>query len=270
MKNRIYNQLSESYNELFFLLLNHFVSNCNTYDSEYAVFYPSFGVKEREPCDFLILGQAVKGWSSNFYSQDEKIDVKNQLVDCIYQSNKFYEPDNHNPLDWVNVRWTKSTFNEEVEGKIDKKDFYLMSGDYFTYRSFFWKVTYRLINNYFGYDKSSWEWSKKMVYSNLYKIAPMDKNPIYEEKKLQEDYCIRLLKKELEELNPKYCIVMTNLEWWKPFQKGLNTKVLTIDNNLYEVISFEEFNNTKIIVTTRPFIGDADVHVKQILTLIKN
>ena len=105
-----------------------------------------------------------------------------------------------------------------------------------------------------------------MVWSNLYKIAPLRGNPDSYIKSLQQEFAIELVRKEIEELKPKYCIVLTNEEWWEPFRNGLNSNILHRYNS--RVITIEQINNTKIIVTTRPFRGSSNAHVEEILNSI--
>jgi hypothetical protein len=109
-----------------------------------------------------------------------------------------------------------------------------------------------------------------MVWSNLYKVAPDGSNPNEIEKKMQEETSIKLLKKELDELKPKYCIVLTNKSWWLPFQEKLGFKNLSIPANLSEIEIINKYNNTLILVTTRSRVGAGEIHVKQILELVKS
>jgi hypothetical protein len=84
------------------------------------------------------------------------------------------------------------------------------------------------------------------------------------------EHSIELVKKEIREINPRYCIVITNDSWWEPFRKKLQTKQLTLPKSTDSVIeSVETFENTKIIVTTRPFAGSSNIHVEEILKYLK-
>ncbi|MBK7856121.1 MAG: hypothetical protein IPJ79_15635 [Bacteroidetes bacterium] len=58
--------------------------------------------------------------------------------------------------------------------------------------------------------------------------------------------------------------MLTNSIWWKPFAEGLQTKK-TETNSSGIIQSIEEFNGTKIIVTSRPARGNSDMHVKEIM-----
>jgi hypothetical protein len=265
MENPIYNKLSEKYDQLFTDQIIDFIQKFpEKSETGYVNFYPSFGVKPGDKCDFIIYGQALNGWGASFKLNERVEDIKARVKESIAYSNEFYEPKNHCPLDWVNVHWSASTYHQYTD-TIEAQEFYKKM-DYFTFRSFFWNVTYKLISSYYKFGNTSFEWARKMVWSNLYKIAPLRGNPDSYIKSLQQEFAIELVRKEIEELKPKYCIVLTNEEWWEPFRNGLNSNILHRYNS--RVITIEQINNTKIIVTTRPFRGSSNAHVEEILNSI--
>lgn len=259
--------MSDSYEEIFLRNIIEFNRKANI-DRKYAVFYPSLGAPKKDTPDFLIYGQAVNGWEPVF-NVSEDIQQQKLLKIAIENSNDYYIEKDHSPLDWVNVYWSKGNYSKYITSQ-SEREFYPPK-DYSTYRSFFWNVTYKLICRYYELDENSWEWSKKMVWSNLYKIAPEEnRNPSDEECFWQEKLSIELVRKEIEEINPKFCIVLTNNSWWQPFRERLKTNVLTVSKEANSIIqSYEKYKNTKIIVTTRPFIGNSNNHANQILELIK-
>jgi hypothetical protein len=263
MDNECYNKLSNEYDNLFQENIETFNKNCNSKENEYCVFYPSFGIDRDGICEFLIYGQAVNIWEPNF----KPIECKDssELIKHAYKfSNSFYENEKHNPLDWVNVFWSKNTYKNEVGDSKSKEAFYEPM-DYQVFRSFFWQVTYKTICEYLKLGYNSNDWTKKMVWSNLYKIAPANGgNPNNNEIEWQKEKSFELVKKEIDELKPKFIIVLTNDSWWEEFRKYLNSKSLPIKNEI--ITSVEKYNDfSKIIVTTRPFSGDSNNHVKAIL-----
>jgi len=272
MNEEIFNKLSEKYDSLFIENIEAFKKAANS-AGEYCVFYPSFGIRNNEKCDFLILGQAPNGWSPNFKTSDTLNSIK--LCQESYEYSNSYCKDfkerEHNPLDWVNVYWSKSTYQNEISNNACK-DFYEKL-DYFTFHSFFWNVVYKTICDYnkneFKDGRNSWEWTKKMVWSNLYKIAPADgNNPDDYEQEWQRKLSLELIKREIDELNPKFCIVITNLSWWEPFQEFLKpTNIREYETE--EIQSMQSYNNTKIIVTKRPACGKSDNYANEILKIIK-
>ena len=228
-------------------------------------FYPSFGITSGERCDLLFYGQALNGWSEGF-DVDKKIHSR-KIEQSIIASNRYFKKNNHTPLDWVNVRWTNSIF-DSITKDPDAKEFYSNGTRYRTFRSFFWNVVYKLTSDFHGFNRESWDWSKKVVWSNLYKIAEDGKNPTPFQKETQIHFTAELIKREIEELNPKYCIVLSNYHWWDAFHHYLKTKSESFNRSLSSIEGVERFKETKIIITSRPRLGNSNNHVSQILQLL--
>lgn len=253
------NWLSANYHELFLKNIKEFMKSNNRFD-DYGVFYPLIAKKD---ADFLVYGQAVNGWSIT--TNKNKPIGYDFVLDTITHSNRCFidKKVKHSPLDWVNVYWSKQTYNEFVITK-KRRNFY-NPVNYTCSRSFFWNVVYKLINKYYGFDENIWDWSKKLVWSNLYKIAPAEGlNPNADEIAVQQPLSIELVKRELEEIKPKYCIVLTNYSWWEAFAAALKTKKIDAPKDGI-IESVEQYKNTKIIVTTRPFAGSSNMHIEKIL-----
>jgi len=268
-KEEIYNQLSADYNHLYLQAIHDFqnkYASQNKSNKYYVNFYPSFGIRRNEPCDFLFYGQAVNGWESGFHTQKKATQAN--IQNSISASNSFLEVENQCPLDWVNVMWSSSTYRQYTKNK-PAKEFY-KGLPYRAFRSFFWNVTYKVISDYYpGFDRDGLQWSKKLIWSNLYKIAPKRGNPGNYDQLYQRPMAIELVKKELEELTPKYCIVLTNDEWWAPFRSGIKTEKLSKTTGSSCIQSVEKFQDTLIIVTSRPRVGNSERRVKAILAAIK-
>ncbi len=253
------NWLSANYHELFLNNIKAFMKSKNRID-EYGVFYPLIAKKD---ADFLVYGQAVNGW--NMITNKNTSIGYDFVLNAIIFSNKCFidKKVKHSPLDWVNVYWSKSTYEAFVITK-KRRDFY-NPVNYECNRSFFWNVVYKLINKYYGFDENSWDWSKKLVWSNLYKIAPAEGlNPNADEIAIQQPLSIELVKRELEEIKPKYCIVLTNYSGWEPFAAALKTKKIEAPKDGI-IESVEQYKNTKIIITTRPFAGSSNMHVEKLI-----
>jgi hypothetical protein len=269
----LYNELSKSYDELFIRNINKYIINSENQENanvDYNVFYPSFGVRKNEPCEFLIYGQACNEWPVKFNTKEHNtlLNTKELLLEAKVYSNGYYEDgdDVHNPLDWINIYWSKKTYKENVQTL--RKLQYYDDFKYKAYSSFFWNVIYKTISDYYHFDRNKWCWSSKLVWSNLYKIAPTTGNPSNFEKSLQEIISVQLVKMEIEEINPKYCIVLTNREWWEPFQHEFNLNDFG-KNEFSEIEAVQKYKNTIIIITTRPFRSGNEKHVSQILEVIK-
>jgi hypothetical protein len=250
---KVYNELSKQYDSLFLSNLQRFIDGIKNTDyflKDYVTFYPSFGVIKDKPVEFI-----------------------NDVIIAKQFSNKYPDNSNFTPLDWVNVNWSSSEFGYYLKNHIDVAQFFRnenTNNSYKAYRSFFWNTVYKTVSDYYQLQRGSIDWSKKIVWSNLYKIAPDGANPNEFEKEIQLDLGFKLFESELSELQPKYCVLLTNESWWLPFQKKLDTIVHKIPSHLNLITNFETLNNTKIIVTTRPRFGNGEEHTKQILEIIQN
>jgi hypothetical protein len=257
-----YNRLSSSYNTKMLELLNHFQNNKqlkqSQSDKEYCLFYPSFGVlKNNIPIDFLIYGQAVNGWANDFSFGDKK--DMDFVAKAIEFSNTINEGE-LSPLDWVNINWTNST-------KLNAKEQSRIEG-YQVFRSFFWNVCYKLVSDYYGLDREKRCWCKHMVWSNLMKIAPKNSgNPNWKDRIEQKAGCIELFKMELDELNPKFAILLTNYLWAEEFVKALKCKSIVQDADA-NIQFIGQYNETQVIVTKRPFMGKSEEWLKELLGVI--
>ncbi|MDZ4757489.1 MAG: hypothetical protein SGJ10_05040 [Bacteroidota bacterium] len=135
-----YNKFSQEYDKLFAENIVSFIKNIKAkkdLKGNYRLFYPSFGVKENEKCDFIIYGQAVKDWSPDISLLEDKRSIADKVKESIIYSNSYLE--NHCPLDWVNVYWSKKSYTLNTLKK-EAEEFYPPI-DYTTSRSFFWECS---------------------------------------------------------------------------------------------------------------------------------
>jgi hypothetical protein len=268
----IYNQFSTKYNQTYLQNLLEFQCRASQFycEGEYFVdFYPSFGTKPGGDTDFLVYGQAVGGWGTGIGSHTPL--EHDKLEKSITFSNSYCGAKGHCPLDWVNVQWTKTLYTGHMSDPILRAHYEIRDPNYWAHRSFFWNTTFKTISDYYSYDREDWDWTKQMVWSNLYKIAPEESNPNQVQMLMQQPLAYELVKLEIEELQPKYCIVLTNREWWLPFGYYLNTKPIEYDKSLFgEIVSLEQYQSTIIIVTSRPRWGTGEVHAKHICDLLKS
>ncbi|MEO8588551.1 MAG: hypothetical protein ABI432_04215 [Flavobacteriales bacterium] len=230
----------------------------------YTDFYPSIGVPTDKPVDLLVYGQAVGGWQT-------ELDYCHLLPAGRVNESRDYSNDlanSHTPLDWVNLMWSKHVTEEHIDRR---KAHVKRYGAYIPSRSFFWQVTTYFMQVKFELTEPYWDWADRVVWSNLYKIAPQkDKwhpNPSDEDCVLQRPECVRLVELELKELKPKYCLVLTNDEWWAHFRTGLGTKQVARPTE-GPVQSVEQFGATRIVVTKRPYVGRYKEHVQRIMEFV--
>ena len=258
----MYRSLSLEYDRLYQEQLEAFQQRLvNTYPQHtgYTDFYPAIGVPAHAPVvDLLVYGQAVGGWQPNHdYAQPVP---KSRTAQSREQSNGHYGTDS--PLDWVNAMWSKS---EHAQLEPARLDYYMKLGDYNPSRSFFWQVTTYFIQQKFNVEPSCWKWTEHLVWSNLYKIATQTDNPSEADRILQRPECVGLVRQELMELQPKYCLVLTNDAWWSHFRTGLPTELMAEINDEY-IERVERFGPTTIVVVKRPRVGSYKKTVDRILS----
>lgn len=265
-----YRKFSQHYSDIFTQNILAFNKAALLQDKnnteKYSMFYPQFGAKENTENTFLVYGQAVLNWQEEFLIKDGEKTIIDKVAKSIVYSNDYFVAAGHNPLDWVNVFWNKASYAEYSE--IPALTTYYKPMAYKANKSFFWNVVYKLVCDHsLNADRNNPKWTEKVIWSNLYKITGDRRNPTNDECLWQEALSVELVKKEIEEIKPAYCIVLTNDAWWEHFRKCLGTKKQEINSIIQSV---ETFNETKIIVTSRPFMGSSDRHVEEILKVIKN
>lgn len=225
------------------------IGNNHYINKKYNLFFPSCGSSIKNDIQFLIYGQAPNGkWTPQF-SVNKQIQ-KNLISEAENFSNTTNEGEVC-PLDWVNKNWSNR-----------KKGFHLSS-------SFFWNVTYKLINKRINNNVNDEKWCKHLVWSNLMKISnAVGGNPDNIEWTAQLECSKQLFKKEIEEIEPEYAILLTNWSWAENFLKRDSFNIKKVNNRPF-VEAYGKFGKTTIIVTKRPFRGSNNKCVTDILELIK-
>ncbi len=226
--------LSETYNTLFKQTVSSFADNIkqskddSLISKKYSSFYPSLGKSFLASRQLLVIGQATNGWHPKWFVKNIPSQTDKIVLDSIDFSG---EENGKCPLEWINEKW----------------------GAYKLFRSFFWNVTYKLVKA--KYNRTDTDWNNIIAWSNLMKIAPADYgNPNNEERQAQLDSCAKLFRQELEDLKPKNVLIITNLDVWaEPILRQASIKIKNVDGNYIQAIG--QYEDTKIIVTRRPFFG---------------
>jgi hypothetical protein len=230
---------SPSYEKLFENNLVSFYENMQKEDKyyfneEYCLFFPSCGNRDKRKVDFIIYGQAPAGWTPTF-KVSELISTPILVKDAIEFSNTI-DREEKCSLDWVNKSWGNKSYC-----------------GYNPAPTFFWNTTYKLINKYCGHNLDSENWVDNLIWSNLMKIAPtkrQSKNPDDIEWQAQIEISIQLFLMELEEIKPKYAILLTNWKWADDFVNNIG--ISRNQNGMIEAVG--NYNGTTIIVTKRPYL----------------
>lgn len=263
-----YRSLSSKYDERYQAHLEEFQGKfVETFpdpkETAFTDFYPALGVPLGSDVDFLMYGQAVGGWH-------DAIDLRTAVPPGRGEASKSFSNTPYgsdSPIDWVNARWSKGDL-AQITNEHQRKYYEQKDSEYWAGRSFFWQVTTKVIQGYYGNtEPHDWSWSKKLVWSNLYKIARQKENPLDDVKVLQRRGAVELVRRELEELRPKFCIALTSDTWWAPFHRGIGSSLIRTDVGSW-VQRIEVLGPSKIIVVKRPFVGDSTGAAKEVLGVL--
>lgn len=116
-------------------------------------------------------------------------------------------------------------------------------------------------------------WHKQMAWSNLYKASFEEGNPNAQLKNEQYEYCVKILKAEIEYLSPRFVIFLTS-GWETCFIKELNGGTMPQEknnikweNNEYRTVSYI-IDDVVYIASHHPQGKKEDPHLKAIKTII--
>lgn len=156
--------------------------------------------------DLMVIGRAVNGWRKETYwiPNEHNLDERNNYLLKLESS---HNPINDCPLAWVKNRWTPQE-----------------KGNYCTKKSAFWRMIYKTMC---GLNLKE-DWTSKIIWSNLYKVAPAEnRNPSTQLKRAQREYCIHIFEEEITMWRPRNLLLLTGMDWANPIIKeieGFNVK----------------------------------------------
>lgn len=218
-------------------LLDQLYNQRNEYrEEELAVFAPVKGTHYNN--ELMVVGRAVNSWN--------KAMDKNKKSD-IAKLNKFVQNELSNAnLNWVEEWWL---------GKPGK--------DYKTSSSAFWRVIKAMATNINGDQKDIFN---TIVWSNLYKVSNWDGgNPTSKLMNLQFDYCLEILKLELEIFKPKRVVFLTSYDWANEFLTPIGVNQIKTRKKFEFVDYIGEYNGIKMVVSQHPQGKPEEPHVNEIL-----
>lgn len=146
--------------------------------------------------EMMWVGRAVNGWTEKGWSPSELRNRENvaEFIEMILSS-VVVNP-NSCPLRWVTEAWG----NKE---------------DYNSARSAFWRVAK---NTVLHNNENDQNWSSRLVWSNLYKIAPFQGgNPDNRLAAIQLPFCRELLIQEITAFRPRRVVFATGTDWADDF-----------------------------------------------------
>lgn len=138
----------------------------------------------------LFIGKATNGWITN--SRD---------IEILFGKDDNRIFDRSDQMDWIeNLTGNKEGYN--------------------TNKSAFWRVIKKTSQNVL----EDTDVISRIAWSNIYKISYRKGNPDEKLKKVQKEFCKRILQKEIELLEPKFVVFLTS-NWEKVFLKFLNNGI---------------------------------------------
>lgn len=189
--------------------------------------------------DLMIVGRATNDW--HLQLDKENVDSKDEILQKVR--------DNLNKEDtqWVIDRWGNSTLDP------------VNNTDYNSKKSAFWRVSWKLAEVLTKQPGSV----AKIVYSNLYKVAPQGDNPSEHLADIQFTICKDILYNEIELFKPKVVIFLTGWNWAAPFFKGTENLNSNSSNQFVDFVGL--IGKSKIIVSKHPQGKPEDIHLAEIL-----
>lgn len=207
-----------------------------------------FSAQEGKDYDnnLMFVGRAVNDWGNVF--DLDSIDVSKFVNDMF----KTISDDDSCPLKWVESSWGGSN-------------------DYNTKKSAFWRVI-RNISLELSEPSLNDSWASKLIWSNLYKIAPSGGgNPSDSLCDAQFLACNQILKAEILRLKPKHIVFLTGLNWFDGFLADLINISEDNKSNLVEATGILRVNEMriKVVIAKHPqckpeakFVNDVTMALK--------
>lgn len=186
----------------------------------------------------MVVGRAVNGWKEDFSGCITAQDV----AECVYKMHSTFN------------------FGRVVDSGAGSKDWYLFS------RSAFWRLIRNVLERYGEASNGVWyndslKWQEKVLWSNLYKIAPCNGgNPDESLQKLQYKKCVDLLQLEIANYKPTHILFVTGGDWFF-YDKWDNyfAESLDIKKNAglgKYIVGFGMYQGAKVVVCKRPEMQD--------------
>lgn len=161
----------------------------------------------------MLIGRAVNGWKEHEFTFDDVSDdeLRSLYLDRVLR----FEADHDCTMRWVADHWPRP------------------KGSYSTSRSAFWRVAKKVATRLPGIEGD--EWPSHLAWTNLYKVAPAaGGNPDTNLRQAQLQSCRRLLRWEIERLQPKVILALTGWDWFKEFADTLGAKIEVFEGRLVE------------------------------------
>lgn len=211
-----------------------YLKKANYSEDDLVMFTPAKGTTYN--MELMIVGRAVNDWKNYFHKHDNS--KRDLIINGIERSVLT------DGLEWVEDCWGAN------EG-------------YNTKKSAFWRVAKSLAVQFADKEDGA---IHNIVWSNLYKAAKSGGgNPSAALKSVQFEYCLNLLKFELELYKPKYVVFLTDYYGWaEPFIKGMGVNKMTRSDKQF-VRFTGSYLDSNIVVARHPQGKPEEQHVQEIM-----
>jgi hypothetical protein len=163
----------------------------------------AFGTMSRN--GLMVVGRAVNGWQNSWTIDEVRNPERRAMIlKDIERTDSNQAAVDNCPMAWVSKQW----------GNGEKDD---------TKRSAFWRCIRTVVHDLRIADESSTDWPSRLVWTNLYRIAP-DKggNPSQRLMNAQHASCRELLHAEIRSSDVERILFLTGLDWAYAFLPPLD------------------------------------------------
>jgi len=205
---------------------------------------------------FMLIGRAPNGWGSLDTQSRETFgkDAESQLR-------------SYDRWNWIeSVNGTLYSTHDRHETNLSKR-YCIDKKPFWTYAKSIWK---QLPGSFTEDDV----WQKNIVWSNLYKVSPFEKdNPDWQTRQLQYQACLQILKRELELFQPTHILIATGFDWFEPFSSLFEQVVDTGKRNVARgrgknevyVEGTAAYRGAKTVIACRPEWRDRSGYVAEVV-----
>ena len=142
--------------------------------------------------------------------------------------------------------------------------------DYNTNKSAFWRVIRAVVAKSGIADIDKKNWPSHLVWSNLYKVAPVDGgNPSKTLCDIQLPGCICLLQQEISSYLPRRLLLLTGLDWAKPFLQKIAPTFTPVSAYKYveaiAQIPHSSGETSKVVVAAHPQGKPESIWVQEVV-----
>ena len=184
----------------------------------------------------MVVGRAMNGWEEDYSGCENVDDVTQKILDQDFQFSDIIKED-----------------GISCDGR----------KNYFYSRSNFWKLIHCVLQNYHEanhewYDPTkNANWNEKIVWSNLYEIAPRNSgNPEWKMIKPDMQNYIDIMKLKLVKYKPKRVLFVTDSNYFEPWKRqpsfAKEFGVMLTDRAEGYVVGVGSYNGIRMVVCKRP------------------